>query len=69
MSSNVLGYKYSTLEDTLQIFGSSVDQLVKTKGGILSQTARVFDSLSCLPVTIRGKNAFERFVVSNAGMR
>ena len=52
----VLGYKYSTLEDTLQISGSPIDQSVNTKRGILGQTARVFDPLSlCLPVTIRGK--------------
>ena len=53
---NVLGYKYSTLEDTLQISGSPIDLSVNTKRGILAQTARVFDPLSlCLPVTIRGK--------------
>ena len=45
----VLGYKYSTLEDTLQISGSPIDQSVNTKRGILAQTARVFDPLSlCL---------------------
>ena len=52
----VLGYKYSTQEDTLQISGSPIDQSVNSKRGILAQTARVFDPLSlCLPVTIRGK--------------
>ena len=52
----VSGYKYSTLEDTLQISGSSIDQLVNTKRGILTQTARFLDPLSlCLPVTMRGK--------------
>ena len=52
----VLGYKYSTLEDTLQISGSPIDPSVSTKRRILVQTAGVFDPLSlCLPVTIRGK--------------
>ena len=51
-----MGYKYSTLEDTLQISGSSIDQSINTKRGILTQTATLFELLSlCLPVTIRGK--------------
>ena len=58
----VLGYKYSTQEDTLQISRSPVDQSVNTKRGILAQTARVFDPLSlCLPVTIRGKMLLRDF--------
>ena len=52
----VLGYKYSTLNDTIQLSGSHIDFDVKTKRGILSQTSKVFDPLSiCLPVTVRGK--------------
>ena len=52
----VLGYKYSILEDTLQISGSSIDLSVNTKRGILTQTAMFFNPLSlCLPVTIQGK--------------
>ena len=52
----VLGYKYSTLNDTIQLSDSHVDFDVKTKRGILSQTSKVFDPLSlCLPVTNRGK--------------
>ena len=52
----VLGYKYSTLNDTIQISNPHIDHNVKTKRGILSQTSKVFDPLSlCLPVTVRGK--------------
>ena len=52
----VLGDKYSTSEDTLQISGYSFYQSVNTKIGILTATARFFHSLSlCLPVTVRGK--------------
>lgn len=50
---NVLGYKYSLLEDTLQNYGFSIEHTVNIKRGILSKTARVFDPMFlCLPVTI-----------------
>ena len=52
----VLGYKYSTLNDTIQFSDAHTDFDVKTKRGILSQTSKMFDPLSlCLPVTVRGK--------------
>ena len=52
----VLGYKYSTLNDTIQLSDAHIDFDVKTKRGILSQTSKMFDPLSlCLPVTVRGK--------------
>ena len=52
----VLGYKYNPKRDTLQISNMEVNQKVKTKRGLLSQTARVFDPLSfCVPVTVRAK--------------
>ena len=52
----VLGYKHSTLNDTIQLSDSHVYFDVKTKRGIFSQTSKVFDPLSlCLPVTVRGK--------------
>ena len=50
----VLGYKYDPKTDILQISNMEVDQSVKTKRGVLSQTARVFELLSlCTPVTVR----------------
>ena len=52
----VLDCKYSTLNDTIQLFDSHIDFDVKTKRGILSQTSKLFDPLSLrLPVTVRGK--------------
>ena len=52
----VLGYKYSTSKDTLQLSDVLIDPLAKTKRSVLSQTSKVFDPLSlCLPVTVRGK--------------
>ena len=52
----VLGYKYNPKRDTLQISNMEVNQNVKTKRGVLSQTARVFDSLSFYtPVMVRAK--------------
>ena len=53
----VLGYKYNPKRDTLQISNMEVNQNVKTKRGVLSQTARVWDNtLSfCAPVTVRAK--------------
>ena len=52
----VLGYKYSTVNDTIQLSDSHIDFDVKTKRGILSQTSKVFDPLSLyLNVTVRGK--------------
>ena len=52
----VLSYKYNPKRDTLQISNMEVNQNVKTKRGVLSQTARVFDPLSfCAPVTVRAK--------------
>ena len=50
-SEKVLGYKYNPKMDTLPMSNMEVDQNVKTKRGVLSQTARVFDPLSiCIPV-------------------
>ena len=52
----VLGYKYKPKRATLQISNMEMNQSVKTKRGVLSQTARVFDPLSfCVPVTVRAK--------------
>ncbi|CAL4128735.1 unnamed protein product, partial [Meganyctiphanes norvegica] len=50
----VLGYKYSTINDTLHISCSFLDSNANSKRGILSQTAKIFDPLSlAAPVTVR----------------
>ena len=52
----VLGYKYNTKNDTIQISNSNINFNVNTKRGVLAQISKVFDPLSlCLPVTLNGK--------------
>ena len=42
----VLGYKYSTQNDTVQISNTQIDPKVNSKRGVLSQVAKVFDPIS-----------------------
>merc|ERR1712030_155126 len=52
----VLGYKYNTKQDTIQISNSKINCNVNTKRGVLAQISKVFDPLSlCLPVSLNGK--------------
>ena len=52
----VLGYKYSTSNDIIQLTERCIDGKVKTKRGILSEASKNFDPLGlCLLVTVRSK--------------
>ena len=52
----VLGYKYSTSNDVIQLTERCIDGKVKTKRGILSEASKIFGPLGlCLPVTVRSK--------------
>ena len=52
----VLGYKYSTENDTIQISNTQINPEASCKREVLSQVSKVFDPISlCLPVTVRGK--------------
>ena len=51
-----LGYKYNPKTDTFQISNTEVDQNVKTKRDVPSQTTSLFNPLSpCIPVRVRAK--------------
>ena len=52
----VLGYRYNTPNDTIQIAKPLINLDAKTKRDILAQVSKVFDPLSLsLPVTVKGK--------------
>ena len=52
----VLGYRFSTERDSIQLSPSRFDQNVITKRSILSNISKVFDPMGlCLPVTVRGR--------------
>ena len=52
----VLGYKYNTKQDTIQISNSKINCNVNTKRGVLAKISKVFDPLSlCLLVSLNGK--------------
>ena len=52
----VLGYRYSTNSDFMQLANPQIDNTVNTKRGVLFQISKIFDPLGvAAPVTVRGK--------------
>ena len=52
----VLGYKYNTDKDTMQVSLSELDESVDTKRGVLSQVSMLYDPVGvCAPVAVRTK--------------
>ncbi len=52
----ILGYKYSTSNDTLQISECTFNDDVSSKRKLLSATSKIFDPLGlCSPISVRGK--------------
>ena len=57
----VLGYKYNTKQDTIQISNSKINCNVNTKRGVLAQISKVFDPLSLSPCVIKWQIINETF--------